>query len=119
MSAILIAVLTHGSSSFLSVAHGAPLAPQPIAGGNNLYLMPAQFSSNTWGCYVMDIDSHTLCAYRYRPTNDGADLQLVAARKITYDLKLTQFNTEKPSPNEVKAMVEQQLRGRETTEPGK
>jgi hypothetical protein len=60
---------------------------------------------------VLDIDTQALCAYRYHPTNDGADLQLVAARKISYDRKLTNFNTSKPSPNEVKQMVEQELAG--------
>ena len=94
--------------AFLSSALAAPLSPQPIAGGGNLYLMPAQFSPNSWGCYVMDIDTQALCAYRYRPTNDGADLQLVAARKISYDRKLTNFNTQ-AEPAEVKQMVEQAL----------
>jgi len=112
MLAVLIALLVRsGPPTFLSVASAAPFSPQPIAGGGNLYLMPAQFSSNSWGCYVLDIDTQALCAYRYRPTNDGADLQLVAARKISYDRKLTNFNTAKPSPNEVKQMVEHELAG--------
>jgi hypothetical protein len=119
--ALLVAVLMRGNSpTFLSSAYGA-LSPQPIAGGANLYLMPAQFSQNTWGCYVLDIDTQTLCAYRYRPVNDGSDLQLVAARKISYDRKLTKFNSDKPSPNEVKQLVEQELqgiRGQENSTPG-
>ena len=111
MLAVLIALLSRGGTpTFLSAASAA-LSPQPIAGGGNLYLMPAQFSTNSWGCYVLDIDTQALCAYRYHPTNDGADLQLVAARKIAYDRKLTNFNTGKPSPNEVKQMVEQESQG--------
>jgi hypothetical protein len=110
--ALLVAFLAKGGApTFLSSAYGAPLSPQPIAGGANLYLMPAQFSQNTWGCYVLDIDTQTLCAYRYRPTNDGSDLQLVAARKISYDRKLTKFNSDKPSPSDVKQLVEQELQG--------
>jgi len=112
MLAILAALLARGGApTFLSAASAAPLSPLPIAGGGSLYLMPAQFSTNSWGCYVLDIDTQALCAYRYRPTNDGADLQLVAARKISYDRKLTNFNTGKPSPKEVKQMVEQELQG--------
>lgn len=112
MLALLVAFLSRGNMpAFLSTAHASALSPQPIAGGGELYLMPAQFSQNTWGCYVLDIDTKALCAYRYHPTNDGADLQLVAVRKISYDPKLTNFNSDKPSWEEVKQMVEQQNQG--------
>lgn len=106
--AILVALLARGSSpSLLPSAHGAALSPQPIAGGANLYLMPAQFSTNTWGCYVLDIDTQTLCAYRYFPSGNSEALRLVAARKISYDRKLTNFNSDKPSWLEVKQWVDQ------------
>lgn len=109
--ALIGAVLGRGSGqTFLPAAYGAALSPQPIAGGANLYLMPAQFTQTTWGCYVLDIDAQSLCAYRYRPTNDGSDLQLVAVRKIAYDRKLTNFNTS-PTPAEVKQLVEQAAQG--------
>lgn len=109
--AVLVALLARGNGpTFVPAAYGA-LSPQPIAGGGSLYLMPAQFSPNTWGCYILDIDTQTLCAYRYRPTNDGSDLQLVAARKVTYDRRLTKFNSEKPSPDEVKQWIEQAAQG--------
>jgi hypothetical protein len=109
--AVLVAFLGRGNTpAFLSGAYGAPLSPQPIAGGANLYLMPAQFSQTTWGCYVLDIDTQALCAYRYRPTNDGTDLQLVAVRKISYDRKLTNFNTS-PTPTEVKHLMDQAAEG--------
>jgi hypothetical protein len=106
--AILMVLLKGGgSSSLLPSAWGAPLSPQPIAGGANLYIMPAQFSPQTWGCYVMDIDAQTLCAYRYFPSATGDALRLVAARKIAYDRKLTNFNSDNPSWNVVKQWVEQ------------
>ena len=112
LAAVLIVLLTRGSSpNFSSTAFGGVLAPQPIAGGANLYLMPAQFSANHWGCYVLDIDTQTLCAYRYNPTLTGADLQLVAARRITYDRRLTNFNSTDPSWMEVKKWVEQAAEG--------
>ena len=109
--AVLVALLARGNSSILSAAYGSALSPQPIAGGANLYLMPAQFSQNTWGCYILDIDTQALCAYRYHPTNDGADLQLVAARRISYDRKLTNFNSSKPSWLEVKQWIDQAAQG--------
>lgn len=113
LAGILCALLARGGgSSFLPAAFGAStLAPQPIAGGANLYLMPAQFSANTWGCYILDIDAQTLCAYRYLPNNSAADLQLVAARKITYDRRLTNFNSSNPSWQDVKQWVDQAAQG--------
>ena len=105
---ILVALLARGNSG---TAFAAIPSPQPIAGGANLYLMPAQFSANKWGCYVLDIDAQTLLAYYYSPKNDGTDLQLVAARKITYDRRLTNFNSTEPSWMEVKKWVEQAAEG--------
>ena len=105
---ILVALLARGNSG---AAFAAIPSPQPIAGGANLYLMPAQFSANKWGCYVLDIDAQTLLAYYYSPKNDGTDLQLVAARKITYDRRLTNFNSTDPSWMEVKKWVEQAAEG--------
>jgi hypothetical protein len=114
---ILVAMLARGNSG---TALAAIPAPQPIAGGANLYLMPAQFSANKWGCYILDIDAQTLLAYYYSPKNDGTDLQLVAARKITYDRRLTNFNSTEPSWMEVKKWVDQAaegLRGQENIVP--
>ena len=105
---ILVAMLARGNPQ---AAYAAIPAPQPIAGGANLYLMPAQFSANKWGCYVLDIDAQTLMAYYYSPKNDGTDLQLVAARKITYDRRLTNFNSTEPSWMEVKKWVDQAAEG--------
>jgi len=115
-AALLLAALatlwTRGApSSFLPSAFGATLAPQPIAGGANLYLMPAQFSPNQWGCYILDIDTQSLCAYKYNPTGTDSALQLVAARRITYDRKLTNFNSSKPSWMDIQKLIEQQNQG--------
>lgn len=106
--AILFALLKGGNSpGLLPAAYGAPLSPQPIAGGANLYVMPAQFSPQTWGCYILDIDAQTLCAYRYFPSAAGDALRLVAARRIAYDHKLTNFNSDNPSWTVVRQWVEQ------------
>ena len=91
------------SPSFLPAAF-AQQAPQPIAGGAGLFLMPAQLSSSTWGCYVMDVDAQTLVAYQYYPGD--RKLRLMAARDFSYDRFLKEFNTDDPSPSDVKNLVE-------------
>jgi len=113
---ILVVLITRSNSSLLPTAFAAdeqgriPLAPQPIAGGGGLFLMPAQFAVNQWGCYIMDIDRQTICAYHYLPTEHN--LRLVAARNFTYDRMLKNFNTGsnpgEMSPGEVRKIVEKE-----------
>ena len=76
--------------------------PQPIAGGAGLFLMPAQFAQNRYGCYVMDVDRQTLLAYEYFPGDRM--LRLAAARDFGFDRQLRNLNTH-PSPAEVQDMV--------------
>jgi hypothetical protein len=101
--------------ALLSRSNTPPLMPaafaqnQPIAGGAGLFLMPAQFSVNTWGCYIMDVDRQTLCGYQYLPGEH--QLRLVAARDFRYDRDLKNYNTGNPSPAEVQELVEKQQAG--------
>ena len=108
--AILVALLAGARTpSFLAEAYGAPLAPQPIAGGGGIYVMPAQFSLNQWGCYVMDVDAQTLCAYQWF---SDKKLRLVAARSFKHDRQLHDFNTDNPTPAEVAKLIELEKTGR-------
>ncbi len=79
----------------------------PIAGGAGIFVMPAQFSMNTWGCYLLDVDRQTLCAYEFFPGDK--ELRLIAARNYIYDRQLKDFNTA-PSPVEVHRLVEEEKR---------
>src|SRR5688572_23078961 len=88
--AILVALLSGGRMpSLLPAAYAAPGSPQPIAGGSGIYLMPGQFTSNTWGCYVMDVDAQTLAAYKW--FEGDKNLRLVAARSFRNDRRLHDF----------------------------
>ena len=78
----------------------------PIGGGGGVFIVPAQFSDHSFGCYIMDIDSQTLCAYQYYEKQ----LRLVAARNFRHDRRLNQFNSDRPTPDEVRQMVEQEAR---------
>ena len=103
LGGILLVLLGRDSGpSFLPSAYGGPLT-QPIAGGGTLYLMPAQFSQSTWGCYLMDIDKQTLCAYQFYPGEK--QLRFISARQFSYDLRQKNFNTD-PPPQEIKGWNE-------------
>lgn len=106
---IAFAMLTRpGLPSMLPLA-SAQNQP-PIAGGAGVFIMPAQFSSNTWGVYLLDVDSQTLAAYQYLP--GPRQLQLVAARTYRYDRGLQNFNTAAPSPREVEELLRMEERVR-------
>ena len=65
--------------------------------------MPAQFSGNIYGCYILDVDQQTLCAYTV--SGSPQKLKLIAARDIRHDRRLRNYNTETPSPQEVQDLV--------------
>jgi hypothetical protein len=110
LAAILLSLLNSrgrsplDSISLNSTAFGQ--IAQPIAGGAGFYLMPAQFSTNSWGCYVMDVDAQTLVCYVYDSAKPG-NLRLVAARSFALDRQLRSYNTS-PSPYDVQQVIEQE-----------
>jgi hypothetical protein len=104
LAVILVVLLGRsGAPSFLPAAF-AQNQP-PIAGGAGVFIMPAQMQSNVWGCYLLDVDNKTLCAYQFYPGEKK--LRLTAARSYRYDTKLENYNTEMP-PREVKALLDKQ-----------
>jgi len=114
LAVIAIVLLTRSDAPHLvSPAFGQTQAP--IAGGSGLFVMPAQFSGTTWGCYVMDTDSQTLCAYQFVPGEKY--LRFIAARNFKFDRQLRNFNTE-PSPLEVKELVEKEQGAAVNAAPG-
>ena len=102
LTAILAVVM--GRDDTLKLTPAAFGQAQPLGGGG-LFLMPAQISSNVWGCYVMDIDAQTVCGYAM--TGSPPELKLVAARNFRFDRQLGALNTS-PPPSEVRAMLEKE-----------
>ena len=78
-----------------------------------MYVMPAQFLNSIWGCYVLDSDNQTLCAYAFYGSNAKPEMRLIAARNIRWDRKLNNFNTG-PDPIDIAKLLDVQqepLRG--------
>ena len=102
--AVVLMSRSPGKMPFESMAFGQQV-PMPIAGGAGFFLMPAQFSSNQWGCYVMDVDAQTLVAYVYtsRDSRSG-ELRVAAARSFVFDRQLKNYNTA-PRPEEIEQLV--------------
>ncbi len=98
-----------GSKTATVLAQAVPEIYPPIAGGAGLFMMPAQFSRERWGCYLMDIDTQTLVTYEYREAAPGGapTLNLSSARNFRFDRRLSNFNTT-PDPREVARMLEKE-----------
>lgn len=105
----LIAMNGRRDSGLAIAAQAVPEMYPPIAGGAGLFIMPAQFSSGRWGCYLMDIDTQTLVTYEYQEPVPGQrpSLNLTAARNFRFDRRLSNFNTT-PDPREVARMLEKE-----------
>jgi hypothetical protein len=75
---------------------------QPL-GARGLYMMPAQLGPSTFGVYLMDVDSQTLCVYRATPENNR--FRLMAARSFKNDRFLEDYDNEGLLPKDVQKMV--------------
>lgn len=105
LAGVLIVLLGRDTTLSLTPAALAQQQP-PIAGGAGVFIMPAQFSSNVWGVYLLDVDQQTMCAYTV--TGSPQQLKLIAARNFRNDRKLGNYNTGVPTPAEVKELVEKE-----------
>ena len=92
-----------------ALAQATPTAtggPSPMLGARGIYMMPAQLGPNSYGLYLMDVDSSTICVYRAEP--DSSKLRFMASRSFKYDRFMEDFNTEGLRPKDVQKLVEQQ-----------
>jgi hypothetical protein len=114
--AILAVLLARGSDQPMLPTALGQSQPPGIAGGAGVFLMPAQFSSNVWGCYIMDVDQQTLCAYTV--SGSPPQMKLVAARNFRWDRGLKNYNAGTPSPQEVQDLIAKEAAsGRVTDRP--
>jgi hypothetical protein len=110
---ILMTLLSRDNRLSLSSAAFAQMPAQaPIAGASGLFIMPAQLSPNTWGCYLLDSQKQTLCVYQFLPGDKL--LRFMAARDVGHDHQLSDFNT-LPPPSDIKDLVERENQGQQAT----
>ena len=107
LAVIALSLLSRSDSRLLPELPAAYGQNQPaFAGGAGLFIVPGQFATNAYGCYLMDVDAQTICAYQWFPGEKK--MRLVAARSFQHDRHLAEFNTDNPAPPEVKAMLDKQ-----------
>jgi hypothetical protein len=111
---LLVMVSRDNRIGISSEAFGQLAQQPPITGGNGLFVMPAQLSPNTWGCYLLDSEHRTLCVYQFSPAEKL--LRFAAGRNVENDRYLGDFNTI-PSPEEIKDLVKRESEGVRATPP--
>jgi hypothetical protein len=89
-----------------ALAQATPSQTGQLLGARGIYMMPAQLGPMTFGLYLMDVDSGTICVYRAQP--DGNRFTLMASRSFKYDRFLEDFNNDKPRPKDVQNLIEAQ-----------
>lgn len=90
--AILITLAGRGRGG-VEAANAQSAVPDlpAITGGSGIFVIPCQLHPEVWGCYLIDTQRQTLCAYEYRAGEKA--LVLSAARNFRYDLDLKNYNT--------------------------
>jgi hypothetical protein len=86
---------------------------QPVSrsGARGIFAFTGQLSKNTYGVFMVDVDTSTLWCYEVLPAKPM--LKLVAARSWKYDRYLEEFNIDPDTaPPIIEQMVEEQRQRR-------
>ncbi|MCB9863523.1 MAG: hypothetical protein H6820_09215 [Phycisphaerales bacterium] len=78
-----------------------------MLGARGIFAFTGQLDENSYGLFMMDVDSSNVWVYQYKPGTKK--LKLVAARSFLYDRYLEEFqNDAETSPNVVKGLLDTQ-----------
>ena len=72
---------------------------------DGIFAVQARLASDTYGLYLIDVRNQTILLYTYGGPR-GRGLSLLSARSFRHDRQLTDFNTAKPSPEQVRQLLE-------------
>ncbi len=80
----------------------------PMAGARGIFAFTGQIDKNSYGLFMMDVDSSNVWCYQYVPRDK--ELRLVAARSFLYDRYLENVNNGEPTPQQARVMLAEQRR---------
>jgi len=108
---VLVAVLSVIAACLLmEVGFGTSSATAQVTsvGGGDVLVVGGQITKDSYGLYLVDVKRQALSVYQWLPAS--RKLRLMAARTFKYDVQLDDYNADKPTPSEVKRLVEQNKR---------
>jgi hypothetical protein len=94
----------------IEVGVGASSATAQVTsvGGGDTLVVGGQITKDSYGLYLVDTKRQALCVYQWLPGT--RKLRLMASRTFKFDVQLDEYNADKPTPSEVKSLVEQNKR---------
>ena len=108
LAAVAGALIVYLLGSLFSPAPTLALPQEGPIGSQAVMAVPAQLASDAYGLYLIDLENQTILLYSYGgPWAKG--LRLLSARSFRYDRMLVDFNAGKPSPQDVKQLLEAAL----------
>lgn len=82
------------------------MGDSPMAGARGIFAFTGQLDKNSYGLFMMDVDSSNVWCYQYVPGTRR--LKLVAARSFLYDRYLEDYGGDEPSPEQIKELLDKQ-----------
>lgn len=93
-------------------------AQQSLAGGRGVFAFTGQIDRDTFGLFMIDVDTETIWCYEMSEGRRGTrELKLIAGRSYEFDRYLKNFNTASPSYRDVRDLLE--LERKTTREAGR
>lgn len=107
MAIIATALIVRPGTSLIQPAHANP----SMLGARGIFAFTGQLDENSYGLFMMDVDSSNVWVYQYQPGRQ--QLKLVAARSFLYDRYLEEHkNDPDTAPSVIKGMLEAQRRNK-------
>lgn len=113
LAIIATALIVGQSGSLIQPAHAQNSG---MVGARGIFAFTGQLDENSYGLFMLDVDSNNVWCYQYQP-NDSR-LKLVAARSFLYDRYLEDYKNAAPGPQEIKRMLDDQRRIRSRVKNG-
>ena len=105
LAAVIGAFLAYLAGSFFTPATTLAVPEPGLVSAEGILAVPAQLASQSYGLYLIDLNNQTILLYSYGgPWSRG--LRLMSARSFRYDRQLLDFNSGKPSPQDVQQLIE-------------
>ena len=113
------ALVVYLAGSFFTPAPTLALPTEGVVCAQEGFLaVPAQLASDAYGLYLIDLRNQTILLYGYGGTSSKG-LRLVSARSFQYDRELKDFNSGKPSPQDVQQLLQDALKAPDLSGPDK
>ena len=107
---VIVALAVAGTAWLVRPPGPASIASaqnQPVAGGRGVFAFTGQLDRDTFGLFMLDVDTETIWCYELVEGRRGArEMRLVAARSFEFDRYLKNYNSAPPNFRDVRQLIE-------------